>query len=504
MAPTLRARALAAGVLAVLLAGCATWVEGPATGPDGVPLRDRDLRRLLASGRPGLAYEKLLAGDARPGDALLRRQYEGLLAHLAGRYAASDTALRAAAALAEERFTRSLTRSALTFVTNERILAYRASPVERLMVHYYGILNRLAMPDPEGAGVEARRLSHLLDLAAERGSLDGAAGVRLHAALRYLAGAALEASGERNDADVAYRLARRLDAEGALPAAPALATVASAGPVASAVRVAATASDPAGWGEVLVVLERGFVAHPVERGTTLLVWPDELRRLRGDGRRDAGGVLREPDPGGALALRLARRALGFDSSADGLQTRGRGAGRRSKGRGGPRFLRIAWPAYARGEAGSRPDRHRFAVLGGSGSSGPDRIGDVVWVGDVSGAVVEEGRRGEPAAVARAVLRAAAKQALAHGVERALAEEDETLGQVAGTLVSAAGALVERADTRCWSLLPAEIGFVRLRVPAGSRRLAFELRGPDGARRVEVGPVYVRPGRLSVAAADVRI
>lgn len=532
-----------APALGAALAGCAGLVGAPTTGPDGLALRDLHLRELLSDGRYDAAYESVAEGRARPDDRLLRFQYEGLLAHHAGRYGRSNASLQAAADLAEKRFTRSLTKSALSLVTNDRILDYRPPAVERLLLHYYGILNYLGMGDPEGAGVEARRLSHLLDLYADRGDLEGPGGRRLHAALRYAGAAAFEAIGEENDAAVAYRLARSLDEESLLPAASIEREETDKGPGGP------DAGPPPGagqaWGEVLVVVERGFAPHRVERASTLLLWPDEVETLRGQ------GVVAEDEDDRAeqLALVLARRTLAGEARAFGRPGRHRNGGKDRSGTEAPlrlpRPVRIAWPAYrferdasfgGRGEVRlltDAPGRESVAAPVGAGlSTGPGfsaaggptvaagagswegspsadggrapARSRVAWAGDVAGGVLEEGRDRQPAIVARAILRAAAKLAFAKGIEEELEEEDETLGEIAGSLLSTAGALTERADTRCWSLLPAEIGFVRLRLPAGRHHLALERADGGPGSGLVIGEVSVRSGRLVVVKARHRL
>lgn len=538
--PGVRARVALVPLLGATLAGCAGLLGAPATGPDGLALRDRHLRDLLSQGRYDAAYESVAEGRARPDDRLLRFQYEGLLAHHAGRYGRSNASLQAAADLAEARFTRSLTKSALSLVTNDRILDYRPPAVERLLVHYYGILNYLGMGDAEGAGVEARRLAHLLDLYADRGELEGPGGRRLHAALRYATGAAFEAIGEENDAAVAYRLARGLDEEGRLPAA-AVGTDETGGGLGAGPPLG---GPPETWGEVLVIVERGFAPHRVERASTLLLWSDEVETLRGVGAAAGAGDERAEE----LALALARRTLAGESRS------ARRPGRALHEKGGesgtegplrlPRPLRIAWPAYrfergaslgergevrlltdGRGwEAEAVPAASEFSagpapsgaaglsVASGRGpwAGAPSAIGGrgaagstVAWAGDVAGGLLEEGRDRQPTIVARAILRAAAKLAIAQGIEEELEEEDERLGEITGSLLATAGALTERADTRCWSLLPAEIGFVRLQMPAGRHRLALERAGGPAAG-MEIGEVNVRPGRLVVVNARHRL
>ncbi|MFW6457363.1 MAG: phosphate acyltransferase, partial [Planctomycetota bacterium] len=73
-------------------------------------------------------------------------------------------------------------------------------------------------------------------------------------------------------------------------------------------------------------------------------------------------------------------------------------------------------------------------------------------------------------LAKTLVRAATKAALAEGIEEAVSDEDETAGDVAGWAARIAGAVLERADTRCWHLLPARLEVHRVRLPAGSHRI----------------------------------
>lgn len=544
-------RALAGGVVlaAVALGGCGGGLFHPfEAGPAGLHREEAALRSFLVAGRYDSALARLGPEGSTVGDELLRLQHRGLVAHYAGRYGESNDALERAAALAEDRYTKSVSRAALSLLTNDRVLPYDPPRSERLLIHYYGALNYLLLEEPEEAAVEARRLSRLLDRYEDEGGGRGGAGAegRLGAALRYFAGAVFEAAGEANDARVAYRLAGRA---GALP------EVVDASP---------------GAGEVVVVLERGFVAHRVERSATLLLSHRELERLLpggGDdgweGLRDDGweapptaagtekngfrggwGEGRPLDPADAAeeeeafeaAVRMARAVLeggeGGRGATGAVHWSGVGrAVRRSAGEL-PYLLRIAWPAYAR-EGGSWGGwiLHRtgdplpgarapatgtaLAATGVAAAAAAGRpivdgavsLADgsapsaaaVRWIGDVSEAVVEEYAAQEPLVLAKSIVRAAAKLAVARELEDEVGERSEVLGEVAGVAANAAAVLLERADTRCWHLVPGEIGFARLRLPAGKRVLSLRVPGGTGPGRVAVD---VRPGRVAVVSARV--
>ncbi len=481
-------RALVPVLLAALVglaAGC-VHLGGlfAGTGPGAEGSWDARLRTALASGRHERALALVGPDSARAGDDLLRLQHEGLVAHYAGRWRRSSEALERAFALAEDRYTKSVSRALLSVVTSDRVLAYDPPHPERLLFHYYGALNYLRRGDPEEAAVEARRLGHLLGR-----SLDGdlpETPPGLGRTLSLFAAAVFEAAGLENEAAVARRRARAFG-EGDGAARPRDGGRAPPGPAAGGDRTArAPAADsgqgsaPADSGDVVVMIERGFVAHREGEAATLFLLPGEVRRLRTIRRRArAGGE----DADLEEAVELARRVEG----------RSFGRGHRRRGladlEGDPVLVRVAWPVYR--ESGRVSGAAALAVDGEPAGGGP-----AAARADLSAAVREayEGRRALD--IAKALLRAAAKEALARSVEDELSEEDETLGEIVGWTARIAGALVERADTRSWHLLPERLELHRLRLPAGTHRISA--RTPGGELAVDT--VRVEPGRTEVVSA----
>ncbi len=123
---------------------------------------------------------------------------------------------------------------------------------------------------------------------------------------------------------------------------------------------------------------------------------------------------------------------------------------------------------------------------------------------MAGALAAEFGDGQVGRVARTLLRAVSKQAAVDALADGAGGENEGLGEALGTAASIFAAAVERADTRSWHLLPARISVLRLRLPPGEHRLWLELESPGagGERRVDLGPVTVRPGRPSVVTHRV--
>ena len=492
-------------VLAALTAGCAGLFGG---GGDGLSGWNESLRTALATGRHERALALVGADSARAGDELLRLQHEGLVAHYAGRWEQSSEALERAFAMAEDRYTKSVSRALLSMITSDRVLPYDPPHPERLLLHYYGALNYLRRDEPDEAAVEARRLGHRLQR-----SLDGEIGETppaLGRALSRFAGAVFEAAGQANDAAVAYRRARAFAeraGKGAVERAEEDSTVARAaadGPVAAA----DPAAEPPGWqgrdkaagggppdgsgggedearrtGEVLVVVERGFVAHREQRDLTLFLFPDEVRRLRRvrhRTRRDGDDA--DMDAALEVARRVAGRTFGGSRS---FTSHGRRARDRNDD-GDPILVRIAWPEL---RETSRPSGTVRLRVDGDAVAGRPAVR-----ADLSGAVREAYRGRRVLDLAKTLLRAVTKEAVADALEEAVSGEDETLGEVVGWTARIAGALLERADTRSWHLLPATLELHRVRLPAGTHRLEAVLPGgPDAG----IGTVEMAPGEVRI-------
>lgn len=484
----MRLRTAALALALASAAGCAGLWGTLELAPNGLPMEEEELRRDLLRGRPSDALARLDEGEGDPGDELLRLQFEGALAHYAGEYRRSNEALQRAAELTEDRYTKRVSRALLSMITGDRALAYVPSTSERMLLHYYGALNYLALGEPAEAAVEARRLAYLL----ERAEGDGAGGEpgperSLRRSLSLFAGAVFLSAGEPNAAAVALR---RAGFQESLDAGEAGAT-------------------PGRSGELIVLVERGAVAHRAARSLDLLVWPAEMRRLRA---AEATGEAAERDSAAATALSIAHRALaGGTSEGDALRPRSRrpfvGRRRHLEGDGVPRLLRVAWadvrvpplppeavrlratPTVA-GPAGAREGQR------GEPSPEPGRHGQAPLTrADLSAAVASELRSEAPEMLARALLRAVVKQGLTELVEDEISEEDETLGEVVGTATNVALSLLERADTRSWHLLPGRIELHRFRLPEGRQRI--EVLGPGGVRRDTA--VDVRAGATTVVS-----
>lgn len=460
---------------ALFLTGCGSAFTGYDLAPNGLPVSEDALRRGLAFEAADV-YRGVLEGrQALPDDDLLRLLYAGTAARYAGRYEESSRLLDLAGYVADDRVTRSVSREAISFLTSDRALAYTPPPTERLMIPALAALNYLDAGRFEEAAVEARRIEALLDRFDE-----GVPAAELpydSRVLHYFAGAVFEAAGEWNGADVAYR---------------------RAGGLADSIGTARGSPPADSMGDVVVVVEHGFVPHRVEQSVVIVLPPAQAKALK-DG--DIGAKA-------AAALDAAARIL--VTAADYFGDRGpyyrdrayhgtvrlepwrEDRCRRTSGSTAwcdeedgenPYLLRISWPVLYQPD----PPAASLGIRAGTATGAVARL-------DLSDGTRRDLNGDRKGMIARAVLRAAAKLALTAEIEDKVSEKDETAGEIVGALVNLGTLLVERADTRSWHLLPGSLSVARIRLPAGTHDLS--LVGGTGSTGTTLGTIEVRPGRTT--------
>jgi hypothetical protein len=306
----------------------------------------------------------------------------------------------------------------------------------------------------EDAAVEARRMVALL---AQFGD-DRDDGERaVHGAMQHLAGAVFERAGEREEAQVAYRAAHALSS--ALPESVARRSVADEG-------------------ELLLVVERGFVAHRATETIDVEIDDDrDAQRRDGDRRRPATEVLADADTGAQWDHAPATAA--HQSSTPALVP----PRRRHRHHDDDGYhLTVAFPSLRRSPRPwggvVRLAVDGVAMDGMSASAAVDDAGEV------------DARRERVALASRAVARAAAKYVVTKAIK-------DKKGEVAGQIANFGASLLERADVRSWHVLPQTITVARVRVPAGTRAVRVDVGEGGAVRSVDVGLVSVRAGALTI-------
>ena len=160
----------------------------------------------LRKGNPQKAVELVeQAEDSYDEDSYLLYLMDlGMTLHLAGQYEASNKYLEEADELVEEQYTKRLTDEASAILLNEGALPYRGDPYEQVMINAIKSLNYALLQNLSGALVEARKIDHRLNVLNDSVNPDE---YREDPFARYLTGVLYEASGDLNNAFVAYRKA---------------------------------------------------------------------------------------------------------------------------------------------------------------------------------------------------------------------------------------------------------------------------------------------------------
>jgi len=445
-----RTRSVAAIAALLVLSGCSllrNTIGAYETGPNGIAKPQQELREAL------VRSDFAVALGWHEDDALLRALGMGTSSYYASQFARSVAVLDSAALLADDRITNSVSANAVALISNDLARPYQARRTERLFIPYYAMLAYARLEQWEDAAVEARRLSGLLaQYAGDRTDAERAT----HATLHYLSGVV----------QVAYRLARALLPE----------------------QVDSARTRPAkSEGEILVVLERGFVAHRATETISIFLGDDEdeyRRRHRdGDSRDLAKLAARMASVGSADTTKLkatpdgTHRRRHDDDDADDDDY----------------YLRVAFPSVRRtprlrGDARLVVDGETANVIAissllddaVSADEGMERPRLVHRLDrDTSGVLVLGKSPG-----------AAAKLAVTKAVK-------DKKGEVAGTLANIGASLLERADVRSWHLLPQTVTLLRVRLPAGQHRLQLDVG--EGLSRIDMGDVMVRAGELTLAS-----
>lgn len=430
--------------------GCAAASAAWRAGPAGIAA-EWAIRDHLTYGRPERAWEAMGDKELAPNDALLRHMYRGVIALHAGHYEAGSRSMDRAWQLVDDRFTKRVSTAAASLVTSDATLPYIPGTTEQLFIPYYGALNWLARNELDEVAVEARRLVSLLareDIEMPPNDLRGS--------LHYVAGVLFEAAGDRQDALVAYR-----NAAAYLSELPGDTTIA-----------------PMGYGDVVVLLEDGFVGRPEPQSLGVYMNGDELVALT------------TGDNAGRLAMAQVVERRMFDPAFD----------RRNALQMGWLTYEVNWASFGAPSRSSTP----LAVR-----TNPEAFTTVSAT--VTDGVQQDFQRDAPERLARALVRTAVRYAALRAAEKSIdsgldkrrkkKDGDDDGGSGWGSILlgiglgatSLASAAIDQPDLRAWQVLPDRITIARLRLPVGEHPIEV-LRGDEV---ISLGAVTVRDGGVAV-------
>ena len=400
----------------------------------------QEVSMALEAGKPEDAYTYLK--KRAPKNADIPHQFElGSAAHYANRFSESSKAFDLAGDIAEDRYTKSVSKELGSLVTTDKLRPYSGTRYERLLSHYYRALNYIYMNQLDGALVECRRATNLINYFKgddEKYDFFGAA------FLAHLSGMIFEAAGEWNDALISYKqaaeyyknAAEKTGVETPKDIGNTLVRLTRRlGFIDEFERYRNQYGEPPehleNYGELILFYESGYVPPKVEEN---LIFPILKTDKVDDAEKFVPTLIKRE---GAIYEEVKLEYL----------------------------LRVAMPTI--GSHRPRFSGIRVAVGGNQETSG-------VLVEDVENIAIETFKAERPIILLRTLARAVGK----YLITRQANKKNEALG----LLTNLAGVLTEQADTRSWRTLPNQIFMVRMPLPAGTHTLNLSFLDANGQVR----------------------
>jgi len=421
---------------------------------------------LLSQGKYDDALKKLEKTKSDR-SRLLYLMERGMLLHYAGRYEESNNTFEEAEILAEDLYTKSISREAGALLTSDNILPYAGEKFERALIHYYRAFNYIYLRLPDDALVECRKVSFLLQRYQDESEGKSTA-YSDDAFMQYLAGMLFEWQGELNDAFISYRKAEEAyekykreygvsqpsSLKGDL-----LRTAKALGfseEYEHYLKKYSGSYDPEGTdketGELILIHENGFAPSKVAEELVIPIL--KVDNLGEDAKIDVW------DYSGKLRARVGRHYKDVDVEY---------------------ILRVSIPNYR----SARPRIAYMKVQADGTQMSSESVEDVEAIAF----------RNFDERMPRILLKT-----IARGVTKYLAFKTakKKQGEVAGLLVNILGIATESADTRSWLTLPNNFGIVRISLPPGKYNLRLSFYDRNGRKEgsTDLLDVEIRDGEFT--------
>lgn len=395
----------------------------------------------LNTGKSQEAYQYLKKNEPKKPD--IPHKFElGLIAHYADLFPESSKAFEQAEMIAEDRFTKSITKEGLSLFTSDKLRPYTGSKYERLIAHYYHALNYIYQDKIDDALVECRRATNLINYF--KGSSDdydffGTGFIAYFCAILF------ETVGEINDAFISYRQAEQYYKNAAERTGVSVPEDIGHSLVRITRRLSFTdeyehykrvyGEPPAqeeNHGELILFYETGYVPKKKQQSLTFPIL-----------KTDKFGE--DDDEETITFARTLRTREGMVVEEVKLEY----------------LLRIAVPTI----------RSKRPYLQGIQVSVGNKTTDGVLVEDIEKNAIETFNDDRPIILLRTLIRGLLKYLTF--------KQADKKNPIVGSLVNLAGAITESADTRSWKSLPNQIYMVRVQLPEGTHRLRLSFLNPDG-------------------------
>ena len=431
------------GFLVILLiTGCATYYE-----------KNLIFQEYFAKGEIEDANKSLDKNkkEAKNNNRLLYFLQKGGVLQMLEQYEESNKYFEEAYIFTED-FRKSYTKEALSLLANPGIKPYAGEDHELVLIHYFKALNYLRMSKYDEALVECRRINNKLNLLNDRYEKKKNRYKRDAFAMNLM-GITYEASGDINNAFIAYRNAFEAYEEDYKE------SYNTDVPIQLKKDLLRTAYLN-GFKEELGMFEQKFAMKyepkDKEGGELVFFWHNGLGPVKDEWSVNFFIVKGQ---GGVVMFVNEELGLNFPFPLPAM-------GQSSGGLGDLKFVRVAFPKYLE----RKPYYRSGELLVGQKSY---KLEEAENINNIAFKTLEDRMLRE---MANSLMRLALKQA----AEQQVRKKNENLG----ALLSVINAVSEKSDTRNWQTLPYSISYARVPLKEGVNQLKLKTFSPKKSRNEE--------------------
>ncbi|NLF42415.1 MAG: hypothetical protein GX587_06950 [Bacteroidales bacterium] len=365
----------------------------------------------------------------------------GVVYHYTGQYALSNEAFEKAYVIADT-YHKNILDESLALVSNPKVIEYKGEDFELLQLHYFKALNFLYLNDYEAALVECRRMN--IKLNALNDKYQSNHRYRRDAFIQNLMGLIYDASGDANNAFIAYRNAYDIYKED-------YSQLYNIQPPHQLKLDLLRAAANTGFYDQLEFYEKEFGFKytndiPKSSKQLILFWQNGLGPVKDEWSIDFT-IIGGSD--GWVYFNNDFMGLSFPFYI--------GTGEEAKKQlGGLKIIRIAFPKYL----------ERKPLYAGARAVTSNKSYELELAQDINAIAFKSLEDRMLREMGKALMRLATKQA----AEMALRKENQNAGMALGLV----NAISEQADTRNWQTIPHSISYSRIILPENETTFQLEI------------------------------
>ena len=387
----------------------------------------------------------------------------GVVTSMQGKYEESNELLEQAYILAED-YLKNYFNEAVSFLTNPNFVEYKGEDFELMMIHYYKALNFIKMNNNEAALVECRRMNIRLNQFNDKYKSENK--YKRDAFIHNLMGIIYEASGDYNNAFIAYRNAVDIYREDYQKLFGINAPEQLKKDLIRSAYLTGFKEDGKKYEESF-----GIKYEPLKKGEgqLLFIWHNGLGPVKTEWGINFIGV-----KGQGKLLTFENEEYGFSfpfflDEEDDYE---------EKGLSKLQVLRVVFPKYT----------ERQTVFNQASLSHEGKAVTLEKAEDINAIAFKSLNQRMVWEMSRSLLRLALKKATEYTVKK----ENDDLGAVVGMI----NAITEQADTRNWQTLPHTIYYSRISLPEGEQKVKLDLKSPLGKSQENEIAVNIKQGKTT--------